>query len=467
LLYGALLRKNGQKEEALAQINRLIEFDPLNYAAYFEKGLIQGKDLLSDYIDFMSDPENIYLDIVVQYVNAGMYEEGIKVLTSLDHPKSPLVHFYLAWLYNETEQDSKAQEMLAITRGISTEYCFPFRSESEMILRYAIKSDPKNAVANYLMGNLMYDNRKEDAIVAWEKAAEIDPGFSMIWRNLAFAAFHYQKDAEKAIDHITRALDGDKEQPLWYDELAKYYDASSRDFRECLALLEENIDVVKIDAGAPKEMVKLLNLAGEYDKAIDMLETHHFRTWEGGRVIHSYYVDSHVLRAMDRIREGKYVQALEDLDAALLYPSNLEVGKPSNDGRGAQVWYTMGQAYEKSGKKKKANALYEKAAHTDNAPSELKYYQAMSLLKLGENQEADALFNQLIDQGNELIQRGTSVSGIGIDEALSANQIMSDAYYLQALGKMGLNKEAEAKALLEKSLEAYRNNLWSKVMLAN
>ncbi len=64
-----------------------------------------------------------------------------------------------------------------------------------------------------------------------------------------------------------------------------------------------------------------------------------------------------------------------------------------------------------------------------------------------------------------MIQRGTSVSGIGIDEALSANQIISNAYYLQALGNIGLDKEDEAKELLKKSLEAYQNNLWAKVML--
>jgi tetratricopeptide (TPR) repeat protein len=272
---------------------------------------------------------------------------------------------------------------------------------------------------------------------------------------------------EKAIDYQLKALDGDKTQPIWYAELARYYDGSNRDYRECLALLEENIDVVKIDAGAPKEVVKLLNLDGEYTKAIEMLETHHFRTWEGGRIIHSYYVDSHVLRAMERINTGNIDQALEDLDAALLYPANLEVGKPSNDGRGTQVWYTMGQAYDKSGKKKKAKSFYEKAAHTDHAPSELKYFQAMSLLNLGESQKANTLFNQLIDQGKEQIQRGTSVSGIGIDEGLSDRRIISNAYYFQALGKMGLGMEAEAKELLKKSLEGYQNNLWAKVMLGN
>ena len=50
-----------------------------------------------------------------------------------------------------------------------------------------------------------------------------------------------------------------------------------------MELLENNLSVIKKDISAPKSYVSLLNLNGEYDKAIDFLKNHHFRTWEGGR----------------------------------------------------------------------------------------------------------------------------------------------------------------------------------------
>jgi tetratricopeptide (TPR) repeat protein len=467
ILYAAMLRKNGMEQKALALIDKFITFDPINFAAYYEKERIEGKDLLSTYRDFMQDPDNNYLDIAVHYVNAGLYADAIHLLTSLESPDNPLVYYYLAWLYSRTNRPAKSNEMLSVAAGISTDYCFPYRKESERVLRYAAETDADNAVAFYLLGNLLYDNRKDDALAAWTKAAEIDPDFSMIWRNLAFAAFHHQKDVNKAIDYLHKALEGDKNQPAWYAELATYYDESDRDYRECLALLEENIDVVKIDAAAPKEVVKLLNLKGEYDRAIEMLETHHFRTWEGGRIIHSYYVDAHMLRALDRMETGSYDAAMEDLEAALLYPANLEVGKTNDDGRAAMVWYNMGQVFDKLGKKKDAKTHYQKAAKSNNSSSDLKYYQALSLLELGEPNKAREMFNELIDRGNRLIERGADASGIGVEEARDANQILSEAYYLQALGNRGLGNEDAAVALFGKSLDAYQNNLWAKIMLEN
>ena len=464
VLYAALLRKNGQEKKALSVIDKIIEFDPINYTAYYEKGLILGEDLLTAHLDLMQDPDNNHLDIAVQYTSAGLYDEGIKLLTSLEAPENPLVYYYLAWMYHLTGKNSKSREMLMSAAGKSPDYCFPYRKESKKVLEYAAVTLPDHALASYLLGNLLYDYRKDDAVAAWKNAVDADPGFSMIWRNLAFAAFHHQKDVDKAIDYLHKALEGDKNQPIWYAELAEYYDASDRDNNECLSLLEENIEVVRMDATAPKEMVKLLNLKGDYNKAIDLLNTHHFRTWEGGRIIHSYYVDAHVLRARERMEAGNHTGALEDLEAALLYPSNLEVGKTNDDERGAMIWYTMGQVYESQGKKKAARSYYQKAVNANNNAADVRYYQALAHDKLGETSAADALYTELIEQGKMLIDRGLTVSSIGVDDIRPAREIFSDGYYFQALGNKGLGREKEAEKLLEESLKIYPNHLWANVL---
>ena len=465
VLLSALLRKAGLIEEAQGLIDGLLAYDPLNFAAHFERGLIRGKDVLSDLHDNMQEPDQNYLDIAVQYSNAGLYDDVVKLLSAIKDSQNPLVHLYLAWVYSETGKGGEAAKSLIVANRLPTDYCFPFREESQAVLEYAVAADPNSRTANYLLGNLLFDNRKEEAVAAWEKAADIDPEFSMIWRNLAFAAFHHQNDAEKAVEYLTKALQGDRDQPMWYAELTKYYEASGRDYRECLEILEENMEVVKVDVTAPKEVVRLLNLSGQYDKAIEFLKTHHFRTWEGGRSIHSHYVDAHALRARQKMKAGEYRAAIQDLEAALLYPENLEVGKSSNDERAALVWYLLGQAYDQWGKKKEAAAYYEKSANTDNDKADLKYYQALSAAKLGEEGKARELFQELIEEGAALIEKGASVSGIAIDEANSANKTRSEGFYLQALGKKGLGQEKEAKQLFEESLVANKNNLWAGVMM--
>ncbi len=462
LLYTSLLRTLEKTGKALDFAEKLLDFDPLNYAAYYEKGLLEGKDLLSEHHDKMMDVENSYLDIAVNYFHAGLYKDGIDLLNSIESPQNPLVLYYLAWFYENDDQSSKAREMLERANNASTEYIFPYRKETEQVLTYAVKANPENSIAFYLLGNLLFDNRKDDAIDAWENALSIEKDDAMTLRNLAFGTFHHEQDVNKAIDYLKRALGQDKNQPLWYAELAKYYEASELDYRECLAILEENIDIVKIDARAPKEVVKLLNLDGQYDKSIEMLNTHHFRTWEGGRIIHSYYVDAHMLRALEYTDEGKFDKALEDLQAALLYPDNLEVGKPNSDGRSAMVNYTMGIAYDAKGMKRKAKEYYEKSASADNSSGELKYYQGMAFQMLGNREQAYKLFKELIKEGRVLIDKGATNSGIGVDEVASSRNTLSNAYYLQALGKKGLGEEREARELFEKALQVQENNIWAK-----
>ena len=255
---------------------------------------------------------------------------------------------------------------------------------------------------------------------------------------------------------------------LWYAELAKYYDLSNADFTEALAILRNNINVVKKDVSAPKALVELYNLNGEYDEAIKFLNSHHFRTWEGGREIYWHYVDAHTLKAIQLMDNKKYEQALTHLDSALLYPENLEVGKASDDERNALVYYYMGIAYDKMGKPEKAKASYQKSVASESRSGmyDLLYYQAKSHEKLGNRDKANEMFNNLISQGQAQREAGTNNTLIAVEEGSSGNnKNISNSYYLEALGNKGLGNKEEARKLLEAALNEYNNNLWAKVMM--
>jgi predicted Zn-dependent protease len=467
VLYSALLRKQGKKEEALALVGKLLEKDPLNFSAIYEKELLQGGASMAKWHGNMQDVDNNYIDIALIYMNAGLFDEAIRLLSSLQSPKNPLVYYYLAWLYESSDQPSKATDMLAAAGRLSLDYCFPFREESEKVLTFAVGKDPGNAAACYLLGNLLYDRRPDDASEAWRKAVEIKDDFPMVWRNLAFGAFHHKKDIKEAVGHIRKAIATDGNHPRWYAELANYYDVSSFDFKECLALMEKNIEMVRQDVTAPQSLVRLYNLNGEYDKAIELLKTHHFRTWEGGRDIYYHYVDAHTLKALE-LMDSNLKAAIGELHAAMLYPENLEVGKPLNDERNAMMYYFLGQAYDKLGQKKKAREAYTKSTEAKNTQQwpDLAYYQAKSYEKLGQPEKATSLFEGLIATGKSILERGVAASGIGVEEAAAQqNKYRSDACYLQALGNKGLGKEDEANGLFRKAIDDYKNHLWAKYYL--
>ena len=463
VLNSALLRHLNRKDEAIALINKLLDKDPINFSAIYEKELLEGSGSLENLHKNMQDVDNNYIDIATVYVNAGLYDDGLRLLSSLQNPKNPLVYYYLAWLYEKTGQSIKGKDKLTEARRQSYDYCFPFREETQDVLANAVEKDPGNAEAYYLLGNLLYDKRPDEAMLAWQKAIAIKNNFPMVWRNLAFGEFHHNKNVDKAIEYQQKAIAFDANHPRWYSELESYYDLSGHNFKECLAILEKNKNIVKQDVTAPQKLVKLYNLNGEYDKAGDLLKTHHFRTWEGGTEIHDHYVDALAMKGLNLIEAGRYNEAISVFNEAMLYPGNLEVGKPLNDGRAAMLWFFIGQAYEKSDRKSKAKDSYEKSTKTNNGKwQDLAYYQAKSFEALGQSEKAKELFENLIKRGVNILERGAARTGIGVEEVAIENASYSQAYLLQALGYSGLGNAAKAKELFGQALKKYSNNLWAK-----
>ena len=469
MLYSMMLRKQGSPDEAAALLDRFMKFDPLNFAAIYEQELLQGNSSMAKWNKNMQDADNNYIDIALFYMKAGFFDEALKLLSSLENPQNPLFFYYLAWVYENNNQPEKAKAMLASASNASFDYCFPFREETENVLKFAIEKDPSNAAACYLLGNLLYDKRPAEAMAAWQKAGEIKSEFSMVWRNLAFGAFYHEKNVDKAVSLIKKAIEIDPNHPRWYAELEVYYDQSSFDFKECLAIMEKNVDVLKGDVTAPQTLMKLYNLNGEYDKAIAFLETHHFRTWEGGRDIHDYFIDSHTLKALELMSKGEYTTAIEHLITATLYPENLEVGKPLDDERCAMIYYFMAKSYDEMGKKKQAKEFYTKSTEARNNTrwADLTYYQGQAYIALGNSEKGNALFRELIEKGESMLKKGTTGTGIAVEESASQKKTQSTANYLMALGNKGLGNSDKADALFRESLDAYKNNLWAKYYLSS
>ena len=467
ILYAALLRKKGVVEKAKQLLDEQLAYDPLNFSALYEQSLLSGKADIANWHKNMQDIENNYLEIATNYVNTGLWEDGINLLSKIESPKNPLVHYYLAYLNDKNGEDEKAVEYLASAQNCSLDYTFPYRTETETVLEYAVTTDASNSQANYLLGNLLYDKRPEDAISAWKKASESQNADAMVWRNLAFGEFYHYKNPKNAIENMTKAISLDGNNPLWFSELSKYYDESDEDFTENLLILQKNIDVVREDVTAPKTLVQLLNLNGNYDEAIQFLDKHHFRTWEGGRETYWHYVDAHTLKAKKLMQTKEYAKAISHLERALEYPENLEVGKPTNDEKNAMIYYYMGEAYSQLGNLKKANGSYQKSASAENGRGmyDLLFYQAMANEKLGKKDIANSMFKNLIERGQQQRTGGDNTTLVAVEEASATNKkAVSQSYLLEAFGNIGLGNTEEAKRLLKSALDTYQNNLWAKIM---
>ncbi len=469
VLYSALLRSTGQAQEALAILNPAIDFDPLNYALLYESHLITGESPIEAMRGQMQDPENNYMEIATHYLNAGMYDEAVRLLSGIEDSRNPLYRYYLAYCLSQTGQDINAVRLISSANELQFDYVFPYRVESERVLRYVLEKDPGNHFAHYLLGNLLYDRRSEEAIAEWKTALETGNSMPLVKRNLAFGAFYYTLNANAAIGYLTDALLESPEHPLWYSELEHYYEASGRDPGECLAILEGHEDIVRKNVSAPQGLVRLYNLEGKYDQAIRLLDTHHFRTWEGGRSIYWQYVDAHILKALELSTHGAFREALAHLEKAMEYPENLEVGKPLNDERNAMIYYAMGQVCERMGQPEKAGEYFRQSLKCENSRSwpDLDFYQGLACLKTGDQGEAEKKFEQLEKKGQRILGEATGGSGTGIDDLSSVRDMksVSEGYYLQGLASLGRGDRDGARERFIQAVKVYRYNIWAKCFL--
>ena len=99
------------------------------------------------------------------------------------------------------------------------------------------------------------------------------------------------------------------------------------------------------------------------------------------------------------------------------------------------------------------------------------YYQALALQKLGQNDRAKALFQDLVESGKNALQQSAPVSGgrggrTG-QGAQSPRVRSANAHYLIGLGYLGLNDQAQAKAELNQAVEMSPDLVGARSLLAS
>src|SRR5699024_1547636 len=155
--------------------------------------------------------------------------------------------------------------------------CFPNRTEEVVILSSAIKALSKAPRAHYYLGCLFYDKKQyETAKDHWLTSVSEDPEFAMAHRNLAIAYYNKEKDMEKALVSMKRALDLDPGYSrflLEYDQLCSKAGVSNEDR---LDLLEERVELAEDRDALYVEYITLLNNTCQYDKALAWLGSHRF-----------------------------------------------------------------------------------------------------------------------------------------------------------------------------------------------
>ena len=476
-LKSAVLRRLKRFDQASQLASRTLALDPLNfwagYELYLAKKTVRQKKDAKEALDTLKVKSRgevqSYLEVAVDYGNCGLWNEAIQCLRLLADSNEkeacthPMLYYYLGYFCQKKGNTNKASEYYRMASEMPPDYCFPFRLETIDVLSSAMNNNPSDAFAPYYLGNLLYDNQPERAIKEWEKSQALDDTFATVHRNLGLVYARTENNIPKAIAGLEKAVACDKKDPRVYYELDLLYEAGGVLPQKRLKLLEENHrTIIKRDDALSRE-IALYVLLQQYDRAIELLTSRHFHTWEGGGRIHNVYVDAHLLRGQKKLKDKKYQEALKDFEAALEYPENLEVGRPRRDRRTCQTHFFIGTAYEAFGDTQKAREYFEKSASVEVRRSEYGYYKGLALKKLGQEEDAERIFDELIESAKP----GPAVTFFAkFGEKQAHNIRTANIHYISGLAYLGKGMQEEAQAEFEKALELNINHLWARVHLS-
>jgi tetratricopeptide (TPR) repeat protein len=478
-LKAALLRRLGRPAEAFDVAQQVLKTDPLDFRAgyetYLSKKALGNPDAgraLEALTSLMRGELQPHLELAVDYSWAGLWDEAIDLLALL--PRSgaaqpagaAMADYYLGYFWGEKGDPARQREFFQKAATGDPRYVFPFRLESIAVLKRASELNAADGRAPYYLGNLLFDEQPAAALQQWEKSRAIDPGFATVHRNLAIAYQQVERDLGKAVGSMEKAVQCDPSDARLFYELDVLYERAGTSHEKRLAAIEKNRATVEKRDDAISRLVLLQVQTGRYDEAARLLAERHFNVWEGSRGLRDAYEDTYLLKGLARFRQRDYRAALEAYQRALDFPLNLENAWPYRGGRMPEIFFFIASAHEALGDRASAMQFYQKAVEAKQQEpwSDLRYYEALALRKLGRDGRATALLAGLREFAS--VEPGSGVdffSKFGEREPLNVRQ--ARLHYLRGLVHKAQGESAGARAEFEKALALDVNQLWARANL--
>ncbi|NQZ76060.1 MAG: tetratricopeptide repeat protein [Ekhidna sp.] len=194
-----LFVKMGREKEAIADLQRAIQLDSINYNAWYNLVLIDDKTLLPT-----SLMQNDTFTPMLNLVGANAFEKGEYELAIEYYSKA-----VLAQPEDEFALLGRGKALVRIQKYDAA------RRDFISLLQFV----PERIEALYLIGNtLFYEEKFEEAIGFYEQYLTVDPTYDNVWFNAAMAYFSL-KQKVKACSYLGRAtqLGMEKAQSLQAD----------------------------------------------------------------------------------------------------------------------------------------------------------------------------------------------------------------------------------------------------------
>src|SRR5258707_9281911 len=482
-LKSAILRQMDRNKEALDLARDTIAFDPLDLWSRNELVALSTALHLSASDDghFRSLilETHICLDIAFDYADAGLWREAIDLLQrhlaalSEQQEPYPMILYSLGYFYDKSGERDKAREYCKKAVHASADYCFPARIEEMLVLQNAIRTDPSDSKAPYYLGNLLYDKRqREEAIGLWECSCQIDPRFSIPWRNLGIAWFNVRNNPGRALECYEKAFKAEPSDARLLFELYQLRKRMGTPPAERLSKLERHRDLVDRRDDLVVEFITLCNQTRRSRQALEILGSRRFHPWEGGEgLVSGQYVAAHLLTGRELLEAGEPQEALAHFEPARVYPKNLGEGKHLLTLE-TQLDYFAGLALDSLGQAEEGQRWWKKAIEAPSGFEDMAYYRALALRSLDRESEAVSLLADLLDFASRQMDAeikidyfATSLPNFLLFDDDLQKRNRTECLFLRGLAKLGLRRVEESAADFREALTLDANHMWAQAEL--
>jgi tetratricopeptide (TPR) repeat protein len=248
-----------------------------------------------------------------------------------------------------------------------------------------------------------------------------------------------------------------------------------------LRKLEKHSHLVQQRDDLSVELCALYNQTGQPEKALSIIASRKFQPWEGGEgQALGQHVRTHLALGRAALKDGFAFEACRRFEMALTSPPNLSEAKHplAND---SDIRYWLGAALDNSGDKTGARRQWKLAAEfrgdfqgmSVRTFSEMTYYSALSLERLGEKDAARKLLEELLAYAKRLARApaqidyfATSLPTMLLFETDVQAQQRTTAAFLRAQANLGLGRRKQATRLLTRILSTDPNHALAADLLA-
>lgn len=416
----ALLRHAGQKEGAKARLDHWLAQDPASSMLRYER-VKQGAADEALWSHLAADSERV-LEIAIDYMDLALWSDALELL-SRQYPKVdpattepgallpqdyPLVAYYRGYCREKVGQSGRADFEQA--SKMSTRWVFPYRPATYPVLRKAVETNPKDAIARFFLGTLYQSGGEvERAISEWEAARAITRNIPVLHRNLAITYLLLKDSPERAVDIYREGMQADATNLEIYTGINQALSVLNRPAAERAAALERYPD----KPGMPANLVYALALAlaedGRAAEAEKLFVGRFFPREEGGLDSRQVHLEVLLRKALT---ERRSPGAVADEPLA----------------RNARFQYWAGEAESQAGNQTAARERWKRAVELGQRPDQMVFgYKAAQKLGNGEGWR-ERLQNALDRMGDPAgggrpnwYTRGLLEQALGRDAAAAAS----------------------------------------------